>query len=290
MAAGANLGLRKLAPSGSVVGRWDSSAAAVATDRRGNIYTIAGNVVRKRTESGIVTATWSVPSPDSAANGSPVGLAVAPDGTIDVDVAVEQGPDTSCPKGCYGGVAFSVEQLSPDGALRRTWRAGECSEFSGYCLWQNVPMAVEPGGRLLIGDKDTDQVLTFLSDGTRAGSWGSRGHDAGQFEGILGLAQTANGRVLVVDAENGRLQILTRTGRPLRQWGGGTAPGQFLCPSGVTVAPNGSAFVRDVENNRVQRLAPNGRTVGTWHIGPPGVAPQLGEYCGGYTAGIGTDR
>jgi len=74
-------------------------------------------------------------------------------------------------------------------------------------------VAVAPGsGDIYVVSEMTHQVDRFAPDGTWYGGWGGEGSLPGQLLGPQGIAVHPDGRVLVADFRNARLQAFTGTG------------------------------------------------------------------------------
>lgn len=100
---------------------------------------------------------------------------------------------------------------------------------------------------------------------------GGRGREEGEFDSPLGIAVAPDGRILVADTGNGRVQEFSRAGVFLVSIGSkGTGHGQFSQPNGIAVDGRGSIYVSEVGNHRVQKLAPDGTFMTEWKGPPPG--------------------
>lgn len=125
-----------------------------------------------------------------------------------------------------------VYQFTPDGELRMTLgTVGQASDtgYDGRSLDSiarggppfNKPtnLAVAPGGDLYVSDGyGNARVHRFAADGRLIGSWGEPGTGPGQFNLPHGIATTADGRVLVADRENDRIQVFSPDGEYLDGW------------------------------------------------------------------------
>ena len=80
-------------------------------------------------------------------------------------------------------------------------------------------LAVAPSGELYVTDGYGNcKVHRFSATGALIQSWGETGAGPGQFHLPHGLCVAADGRVLVADRENDRIQIFSADGRFLEQW------------------------------------------------------------------------
>jgi DNA-binding beta-propeller fold protein YncE len=80
-------------------------------------------------------------------------------------------------------------------------------------------LAVAPSGELYVTDGYGNcKVHRFAATGDLIQSWGEAGSGAGRFNLPHGLRVAADGRVLVADRENDRIQVFSPDGRFLEQW------------------------------------------------------------------------
>jgi DNA-binding beta-propeller fold protein YncE len=73
----------------------------------------------------------------------------------------------------------------------------------------------------------------------------------------------------VVDACNHRIQVLTRDGEYVREFGSpGPEPGQLHYPYDLAFHPDGLLYIVERGNHRVQKFDPKtGQSLGTWGRG-----------------------
>jgi hypothetical protein len=80
-------------------------------------------------------------------------------------------------------------------------------------------IAVHPDGRILVVDRQVPTVRVFASDGSYLESWGRRGGGPGELENPdAGLVALADGRVVVRDRGNARLQLFDTGGADAGSW------------------------------------------------------------------------
>jgi DNA-binding beta-propeller fold protein YncE len=142
------------------------------------------------------------------------GLTVGPDDTI---YCVDEG-------------SHCVYQFTPTGELLRTIGTPGAAADTGYDGTMasirggppfNKPtnLAVAPGGDLYISDGYGNcKIHRFSPTGELIQSWGEPGTGPGQFHLPHGIGVAADGRVLVADRENDRIQVFSPEGRFLEQW------------------------------------------------------------------------
>lgn len=76
-----------------------------------------------------------------------------------------------------------------------------------------VAMALDSGGSLAVVDRHNSQLLLFDNEGRILGAGSRRGWEPGLLRFPRGLAQLPDGRLVVADEGNGRVQILRRINR-----------------------------------------------------------------------------
>jgi DNA-binding beta-propeller fold protein YncE len=144
------------------------------------------------------------------------GLTVAPDDTL---YCVDEGRQV-------------VYHLSADGELLQTIGTPDFASDTGYdgrsltSITRGGPpfnrptnLAIAPGGDLYVTDGyGNARVHHFTAAGDLIRSWGEPGSGPGQFYLVHGVAVAADGRVLVADRENDRIQIFSPEGEYLDEW------------------------------------------------------------------------
>ena len=188
----------------------------------------------------------------------PFGVAAAPDGTIFVADA---------------GHADRIRRIAVDGTVSTI--AGAEPAFrtpSGLALATDGTLYVADTGSHTIRRIAPDgQVSTLAGDGTPGYADGP-GPQA-RFNGPIGIAVAADGRIVVADTYNDRIRIIDANGTVTTLAGSGT-PGaddgvgesaSFDTPAGVAVAVSGLVYVADTGNGIVRAVDPDGRvTTPAW--------------------------
>jgi peptidylglycine monooxygenase len=117
-------------------------------------------------------------------------------------------------------------------------------------------VAFGPDGTLYVADGyGASRIHRFSPDGTPLASWGSPGNGPGQFTTPHGLWVLGDGRVLVADRENDRVQAFSATGDWLATWT------DFPRPMDIWSDPTGAIYVTD-QVPRLSRLGPDGTLTG----------------------------
>ncbi|MFZ0218320.1 MAG: peptidyl-alpha-hydroxyglycine alpha-amidating lyase family protein [Candidatus Dormiibacterota bacterium] len=144
------------------------------------------------------------------------GLTVAPDDTV---YCVDEGRQV-------------VYHFTADGTLLQTIGTPDAASDTGYdgssleSITHGGPpfnrptnLAVAPSGDLYVSDGyGNARVHRFDAGGRLLQSWGEPGVGQGEFNLVHGIAVAEDGRVLVADRENDRVQVFTADGRYLDEW------------------------------------------------------------------------
>lgn len=136
----------------------------------------------------------------------------------------------------------------------------------------------------LVYAADTYQVVVFTAEGEFVRQFGRPGTGPGEFNHITGIDVLRNGRIIVADSNNHRVQVLSALGEHL--WSLGNVPGmsaeetqaagtrepyEFGLPRSVTVMGDGTLAVLDTFNFSIVLFTPDGRLEGTF--GERGATP-----------------
>jgi len=115
-------------------------------------------------------------------------------------------------------------------------------------------ITVDQSGRLLVADKENNQILCLHGDGSFFFQMGSEGTGAGQFSEPRDVAvDPENQRILVADSCNHRIQVFSFEGDYLFELGTkGRENGQLCLPFGVACDQAGNIYVADSFNHRIQ--------------------------------------
>ena len=211
----------------------------------------------------------------------PHGLTVAPDDTVY----------------CVDEAREVVYHLTSDGALLSTIGTPGIASDTGYdgnslaSIARGGPpfnkptnLAVSLSGDLYVSDGyGNARVHRFSPDGHLIQSWGEPGTHPGQFNLVHGIAVTADGRVMVADRENDRIQIFSLDGDYLDEWT------DVQRPTSIALDLDGRVYVSELwrrpgedslrlgatsddKPGRVSVYDPTGVVLARWG-GPDGSAP-----------------
>jgi sugar lactone lactonase YvrE len=145
------------------------------------------------------------------------GIGIGPDGSV---YTVDDGDHT-------------VRKFTPDGKQLMVLGTPGVASDTGYdkkkgstSIVRSGPpfnrptdVAFAPNGDFYVSDGyGNARVHRFSSDGKLIQSWGDPGTGPGQFNLVHGICVAADGRVLVADRENDRIQFFSPGGEYLDQW------------------------------------------------------------------------
>lgn len=183
-----------------------------------------------------------------------------------------------------------VFRCTPEGRVLRT--LGEAGVPGSDSAHFNLPtdVAVLRDGSFYVSDgyRNT-RVVKFAADGSFAFEWGRKGDQPGQFNLPHGIAVDTQGRVVVCDRENERLQVFDAKGGFLSEWKGA----DIGKPYGVAASSGGHLFVIDGgrpsvnpgQRGKAVELDADGRVVDSF--GSFGAGP--GQFQLGHDIAVGPD-
>ena len=179
----------------------------------------------------------------------PFGVAVAADGTVFVTDGVG---------------SHRIRALSPDGRVttlagaERGFRDGVGADArfdtpSGITVAADGTIYVADTGNHAIRRMTRDGMVTTLAGDGVAGLQDGPAREA-RFNGPVGVAVSASGRVFVADTYNDRIRVVEPDGRV------GTLAEQasFDTPCGVAVDAAGNVYVADTRHRLIQQIDPSG--------------------------------
>jgi sugar lactone lactonase YvrE len=211
-------------------------AVGVGTDSRDRVYLIT----RQRSQvlvyeaDGTFVRAWG----EGRFTDRTHGLTVAPDDTV----------------WCVDDGSHRVQKFSPEGELLLELEAaGRPAPQSGYdgrtleSITRGGPpfnrptnLAVAPSGELYVSDGYGNcRVHRYSAEGKLIQSWGEPGSRPGQFILPHGVWVATDGRVLVADRENDRIQVFSPSGEYLTEWAA-------LRPTDLCVDRDGLVYVSEL--------------------------------------------
>ena len=117
-------------------------------------------------------------------------------------------------------------------------------------------IAVAPNGDMYVADGYANSLVHWFSpDGEFNKTWGQPGNGPGEFTTPHGIWILEDGRVLVGDRENDRVQVFSSEGEYLTEWG------DFYHPMDVFADTEGLIYISD-QIPRLSVLTPEGELIG----------------------------
>jgi DNA-binding beta-propeller fold protein YncE len=187
-----------------------------------------------------------------------------------------------------GPRGHQVIKFSADGAVVMTLGdAGRPGNGPGQ-LDSPTGVVVAPDGAIFVTDghepESNNRVLKFSPEGQFLTSWGGTGTGPGQFRVPHAIAIDSQGRVIVADRDNARLQVFDQEGEFLAEWP------QFGRATGLYIAADDAMVVSDNQSNAARNPGwPRGIYLGSARDGSiaafiadadfdPGVAAATGAH------------
>jgi DNA-binding beta-propeller fold protein YncE len=189
----------------------------------------------------------------------PHGITVAPDGSV----------------WCTDDLTSVVQKYTANGELVLNLGTKGQGSDSGYIHQGDLPerlasikrgagpfnrpthVALTPGGEFYVTDGyGNARVHRFAADGTLIQSWGEPGAGAGEFCLPHGAAVDTDGRVIVADRENSRVQVFTADGKFLEQWTDFCKPSDIVIKDGIVYVGElmGRVSISDLDGKVLARL------------------------------------
>lgn len=165
---------------------------AIAVGKNGSVYIAdsKNSRIQKFSAGGAFVKTWGGEGTEPGKFKDPCGIASGPDDTIYV-------ADTW---------NHRVQKFDSNGTFQLEWR-----EQQGF--WGPRGIAVAPdGSAVYVTDTGNKRVVKFDSSGKQLTTWGHDGSKQGEFIEPVGIAVTADGRVVVADTGNHRVQVFDANG------------------------------------------------------------------------------
>jgi DNA-binding beta-propeller fold protein YncE len=164
-----------------------------------------------------------------------------------------------------------VVEYSPEGKLLMTLGTKGATGEDGTHFNKPADVAFAPNGDIYIADGyGNSRVARFSRDGKYLGSWGKKGAGPGEFNLPHSIVVDPQGRVIVADRENVRIQVFSADGKFLKEWNDGVHPyGMFLTREGrlwVTDGVDNTLSVYDLEGRRLGRWGAKGSEPGQFQL------------------------
>ena len=182
----------------------------------------------------------------------PHGIHVDDEGNVWITDA--QGPDENIPES--HGKGHTVVKFSPLGEVLMTMGTPGVAGKGAYSFDEPCDVVTGPNGEIFIADghfgqypnappDTTARIIKYSKDGEFIKAWGKFGSAPGEFRTPHALAMDPQGRLVVGDRGNNRIQMFDLEGNFIKEWT------NFSRPSGLHFGPNGLIYVADSESNRL---------------------------------------
>ncbi len=135
-------------------------------------------------------------------------------------------------------------------------------------------IAVDAEGNIYVADTFNHRIQKFDANGNFLYAWGTPGVSSAPgigrstiFFGPRAIVLDPQGRLLVSDTGNKRIQVFSTDGNFITQFGSsGTGDGQFSEPVGLAVDQAGNTYVADTWNKRIQVFDPSYKFLRSWPV------------------------
>lgn len=170
-----------------------------------------------------------------------------------------------------------IQKFSSEGEFILKWGKGGKGEGE---FDSPSGIAVDSENNLYVMDLYNHRLQKFDRDGNFLATWGKQQkvnnvkavlfplfpkEAPGGFYYPAKVAVGLDDRVYVSDSYNNRIQVFTKDGEYITQWGGmGFWGGRFRVASGIEIDREGYVYVADFYNDRVQKFTKDGRLVTKW--------------------------
>jgi len=151
--------------------------------------------------------------------------------------------------------AHEIQRYDTSGKLEMTLGQRHRPQFQAPF---NAPtdVAVAANGDIYVADGyGNSNVHWFTSDGRLKRTWGQPGSGPGEFMTPHAVRVHPDGRVLVADRENNRVQVFAPTGEYLHEWR------DLFRPMDLYIDTEGNTFVTD-QVPRLSMFSPHGKLLG----------------------------
>jgi hypothetical protein len=137
----------------------------------------------------------------------------------------------------------------------REVRIGELEGADEYTFGRIVAVGVGPDGSIYVLDEQVPTVRRYAADGRHIASFGRSGAGPGELKQPDGMTVLRDGRVLVRDPGNARINVYDGDGTSLDTW---TIPGGFFTGDPIRVDSAGAVYTPIIAERRAD---------GSWNIG-----------------------
>jgi DNA-binding beta-propeller fold protein YncE len=171
--------------------------------------------------------------------------------------------------------AHEVQEYDTFGKLLRVLGTRHRPSF-GAPFNAPADVAVAPDGDIYVADGyGNSNVHRFSPEGKLLSSWGKPGNGPGEFTTPHAVRIHPDGRVLVADRENNRLQVFSREGEYIHEWR------DLYHPMDLYIDTSGMVYVSD-QVPRLSMLSPEGKLLGRCRPSPFNSHGLFGDSAGNF--------
>lgn len=225
-------------------------AADVVVDPSGTIWIADARVSRisKYDAKGNFLGTFGRGGIDAGAFNQPWSLAIDAEGNVYV-------ADTW---------NHRIQKFDATGKFVKQWGiVTNSAEPDLLDLYGPRDIVVDVDGTLWVSDTGHKRIINYSPDGEPLGSIGTEGRALGQFSEPVGLAVDAQGRLLVADTWNARIQAITNAGQIVSFPAPWTSQGINDKPY-LTVLTDGRIVATDPAKGTLLLYSADGASLGSW--------------------------
>lgn len=217
---------------------------AVAVAKNGDVY-VAGEdaKLRRYNRNGRLKRTWALPF---AVFG---GMSFDPSGRLHIPDYFGQPAN---------GIDGSVRVYSKNGEFQMSYAHPSANNFSP------IDVVVDGAGNSYVADPVASTIYKFDPTTMAVSTVAGPGSASGQLDSPNDLALAPGGKLVVADHDNQRVQVLTRSGEFVKEWGqSGFGNGRFALGPTYVAVQGKRVLVADQGSKRIQVFTMKGKYKGT---------------------------
>lgn len=151
------------------------------------------------------------------------------------------------PKGNAAGKGHTVIKMDQNGKVLLTLGTPGVTGTDATHFNAPADVQIAPNGDIFVADghggETNGRIVRFDKDGKFIKAWGKPGTGPGEFDEPHGLAMDSQGRLFVADRANNRIQIFDAEGKLVDTWK------QFGRPSGLAIDASDTIYVSDSQSD-----------------------------------------
>nr|XP_006812371.1 PREDICTED: tripartite motif-containing protein 2-like [Saccoglossus kowalevskii] len=133
--------------------------------------------------------------------------------------------------------------------------------FGNKELQNPYGIAISPtNGKVYVADRWSDCIRLYSQEGDYCMSFGRKGNQSGEINGLNGINVNSDGNVVVPEENNNRVQVFDPFGKSLFSFKGDNE-GKLNCPEDVVTDREGCMYVCNYGNSRILKFDSSDRFV-----------------------------